>query len=165
MDIIEIKLIETAVVVVAFVLLRLLFEKSINRIAESSSMKSARRKVTRKVVNTLLILLAITLILIIWGVDQSKLAVFVGSVFTVVGIAMFAQWSILSNITAGILIFFNHSIKLDETIRIMDKDYEIEGRVSDIGLFFLILKTPDKEEISIPNSVFFQKMIRKKTSA
>jgi small-conductance mechanosensitive channel len=43
----------------------------------------------------------------------------------------------------------------------MDKDYDIQGRVSDIGLFFVILKTENGEVISIPSNVFIQKMIRK----
>jgi small-conductance mechanosensitive channel len=74
----------------------------------------------------------------------------------VIGIALFAQWSILSN-NLSIIIFFNHSVKLEDTITIIDKDYEVEGRVSDIGLFFVILKTKESEEISIPNNVFIQK--------
>ena len=102
------------------------------------------------------------IILIIWGVDQSELAVFVGSVVTVPGIAMFAQWSILSNITSSIIIFFNHPVKLDDTITILDKDYETEGRVSDIGVFFVILKTKEGEQITIPSNIFIQKMIKKK---
>ena len=100
----------------------------------------------------------------IWGVNQSELAVFIGSVLTVLGIALFAQWSILSNITSGIIIFFSHSVKLEDTITIVDKDYEIEGRISDIGLFFVVLKTKENEQIDIPNSVFLNKMIKKKTN-
>ena len=75
---------------------------------------------------------------------------------------MFAQWSLLSNITSGIIIFFNHSVRLDDTIVIIDKDYEVEGRISDIGLFFIKLKTTQGEEVTLPNNVFLQKMIKKK---
>lgn len=75
---------------------------------------------------------------------------------------MFAQWSILSNITAGIILFFNHSVRLDDTITVIDKDYEVQGRISDIGLFFVILKTKEGDQVSIPNNVFIQKMIKLK---
>jgi small-conductance mechanosensitive channel len=98
----------------------------------------------------------------IFGVNKSELALFVGSVLTVIGIALFAQWSILSNITSGVIIFFNHYVKLEDTLVIMDKEYEIEGKIVDIGLFFVILETKEKEQISIPNSVFLHKMIKKK---
>jgi small-conductance mechanosensitive channel len=55
-------------------------------------------------------------------------------------------------------------VKLDDTISIIDKDYEVVGRISDIGLFFIILKTKEDEQITIPNSIFLQKMIKKKAN-
>jgi len=58
-------------------------------------------------------------------------------------------------------LLFNHSVKLDDTITVMDKDYQIEGRVSDIGLFFVTLKTED-DKVILPNNVFIQKMIKHK---
>ena len=65
----------------------------------------------RKSINFIVLTVCLIILLIIWGVKQSELAVFVGSVLTVVGVAMFAQWSILSNITSSIVLFFNHSVK------------------------------------------------------
>ena len=53
-------------------------------------------------------------------------------------------------------------MQLEDTIIIFEKDYEIEGRISDIGLFFVVLKTPEHEQIDIPNSVFLNKIIKKK---
>ena len=49
-----------------------------------------------------------------------------------------------------------------DTISIMDKDFEVNGRISDIGLFFVKLKTKQGEEVSLPNNIFLQKMIKKK---
>ncbi|MEX2588603.1 MAG: mechanosensitive ion channel domain-containing protein, partial [Chitinophagales bacterium] len=83
-------------------------------------------------------------------------------VLTIIGIALFAQWSHLSNITSGVIIFFNHPLKLDDTVSIIDKDYEVEGRISDIGLFFVKLKTKQGEEVLMPNNIFLQKMIKRK---
>lgn len=99
--------------------------------------------------------------LLIWGVKQSDVAVFAGSVLTVVGIAFFAQWSILSNVTSSIIIFFNFPIKLNDFILILEgKDYEIEGKVIDIGLFFVTLETKDSARITLPNNVFITKTIK-----
>ena len=161
MDIPNIKIIETVIAIVVYIILRAVTNKIIDKTVATSFMQKTRGKIIKKALNLILILLVSTFVLIIWGVDSSELAFFIGSVLTVIGIALFAQWSILSNITSGIILFFNHSVKLDDTINIMDKDYEIEGRVSDIGLFFVILKTKDDEKISIPNNVFVQKMIKK----
>jgi len=126
--------------------------------------QKTRGKIIKKALNLILLTTVFIFILVVWGVDQNELVFFLGSILTVIGIALFAQWSILSNITAGIILFFNHTVKLDDTITIVDKDYEIEGRVSDIGLFFVILKTKEGEQVSIPNNVFIQKMIKLKIS-
>lgn len=156
------KVILTLVVIGIYILPRILINRSIDRTVLNSSTKKARSKVLKKVIRMIILSICIAIILIIWGVEQEDIAVFIGSVLTVVGIALFAQWSILSNITSGVIVFFNHSVKLDDTIVIIDKDYEIEGRVSDIGLFFVILKTKEGEQISVPSNVFIQKMIKKK---
>ncbi|GAA0873359.1 hypothetical protein GCM10009117_25060 [Gangjinia marincola] len=101
--------------------------------------------------------------MIIWGVKQSELAVFVGSILTIVGVAFFAQWSLLSNITSSIILFFGHSVKVGDSIIIMEtKDYEIRGDVVNIGLFFTKIKLAEVEdEITLPNNLFIQKTVRK----
>jgi len=164
MDSTQLKIIETAGVIIGFILLLIVTAKLVDKTVNNSLLKKARGKIIKKAINLTNLSVCFIIILIIWGVDQSELAVFVGSVVTVLGIAMFAQWSILSNITSSIIIFFNHPVKLDDTITIIDKDYETEGRVSDIGVFFIILKTKEGEQITIPSNVFIQKMIKQKTN-
>jgi small-conductance mechanosensitive channel len=75
------------------------------------------------------------------------------------GIAFFAQWSLLSNITSSLLLFFNHPIKIGDTLKILDKDYPFEGEVSDLTYFFVHLKTDKGEIITIPNSLLMQKSV------
>lgn len=165
MNIPNVQIIETIVAFVVYMLLRFLADKSIDKTVTRNLMDKTRAKVVKKAANFILLLALSFFILIIWGVDRSELALFVGSVLTVIGIALFAQWSILSNITAGIILFFNHSVKLDDHINVIDKDFNIEGRVSDIGLFFVILKTKEGEIVSIPSNVFIQKMIKKRPNS
>lgn len=160
MDITTFKIIESVGAVVLYFILRLVANKLVERTVTTNLMQKTRGKIIKKAVNLILILITVTFVLIVWGVNQSELAFFIGSVLTVIGIALFAQWSILSNITAGIILFFNHSVKLDDTISVIDKDFQIVGRVSDISLFFVIIKTKEGEKVSIPNNVFIQKMIK-----
>jgi len=157
----KIQIIEAAVAVLMYIIIKIASARYIDKVVINNVASKTRSKIVKKVINVTLISVFLILLLSIFGVDQSELAVFMGSVLTVIGIALFAQWSILSNITSGLIIFFNHSVKLDETITILDKDYEIKGRISDIGLFFVILKTSENEQINIPNSVFLSKMIKK----
>ncbi|RXP64604.1 mechanosensitive ion channel family protein [Lutibacter sp. HS1-25] len=162
MTVTEIKILETAIAIVIFFLARIVIIKLIDRTVDKSLLQKTRGKIIKKVLKILLATITIIFILTVWGVNQSELFMFMASVLTVIGIALFAQWSHLSNITSGIIIFFNHSVKLDDTIFIIDKDFEIEGRISDIGLFFVKLKTKQGEEVSLPNNIFLQKMIKKK---
>lgn len=162
MDIQNIKILETVIAIIVYIILRVVADKSIDKTVASKYILKTRGKIIKKAVNLILLVTVFIFILVVWGVDQTELVVFFGSLLAILGIALFAQWSILSNITAGIILFFNHSVKLDDTIIVIDKDYEVEGRVSDIGLFFVILKTKEGDQVSIPNNVFIQKMIKLK---
>lgn len=84
---------------------------------------------------------------------------FVTSILTVIGVAFFAQWSILSNITAGIIVFFSSPFRIGDTIKILDKDYPIEAKIIDIKSFYTLLKTAEGEQISLPNNLLLQKGI------
>lgn len=159
----KIQIIEAVIALTVYVIIKILIHRYIDRIVTNNVSTKKRSKVVKKAINLIVLSIFLIVLFSIFGVDQSELAVFIGSILTVMGIALFAQWSILSNITSGLIIFFNHSAKLDDIITIIDKDYEIKGRISDIGLFFVILKTTDNEQIDIPNSIFLNKMIKKKT--
>lgn len=159
----NIELIETVVVIVAFIMLKFIIIKPIEKIAKKFKYQGPRVKHVKKFINTLLFLFVCGLLLFIWGVDQSELVFFVTTLLTILGIAFFAQWSLISNITSALIIYFNHPTKIGDSITIIDKDYQIEGRISDIGMFFIIIKNPEGEKITIPNNVFTQKMVKRRT--
>jgi small-conductance mechanosensitive channel len=161
MELYYIKIIESAVIIALYFILRKICFKIIDKTLNERFIQKSRGMIIKKAIHFSFLLISITFILIIWGVNQSDLGVFIGSVLTVVGVAFFAQWSILSNITSSVIIFFNHPVKLNDSILILEgKDYVIEGTVTNIGLFFVTLKTPDSEEITLPNNIFIQKSIK-----
>ena len=100
---------------------------------------------------------AIILLTGVWGFKQNEIALFASTIFTALGIGFFAQWSLLSNITSSILIFFNHPVKLGDYVKVLHKDYHYEGEVTEMNYFFVHLKTKNNEIITIPNSHFFEK--------
>ncbi|MNL27313.1 Mechanosensitive ion channel [compost metagenome] len=104
------------------------------------------------------ILVTISLI-IIWGVNTEDIFFTVSSVTTVIGVAMFAQWSILSNITSGMILFFSFPFKIGDTIKIHDKDFPIEAEIEDISAFHVNLRTKEGERIIFPNNLLLQKGI------
>jgi small-conductance mechanosensitive channel len=123
-----------------------------------------RIKITKKIIHNFVFLLFFGLQLFIWGVEQSKLIIFISSLLTILGIAFVAQWSLISNITSTLIVFFTHPARIGDTITVLDKDYQIEGRISDIGVFFIIISTVEGEKITIPSNIFLQKMIKRKPS-
>ena len=162
MNTLYIKIIETVIVFLLYMVLRGAIYKLIEKTLSEKLFFNARGIIIKRAINFILLLLGISVITLIWGVNQADLAVFVGSVLAVVGVALVAQWSLLSNVTSGIILFFNHSVKIGDNIVIMEaKDYIIEGKVTNIGIFFTTLQTPDSEEITLPNNIFINKSIRK----
>lgn len=98
-------------------------------------------------------------IAIVWGMQPHNILIGLSSVFAIIGVAMFAQWSILSNITAGILIFFSTPFKLGDRIQLMDKDMPITATIERIQTFYTHLRTDEDELIVLPNNLFLQKMV------
>lgn len=161
MDSTEIKILQTAITLAIFLFIRILVVRIINRTVRNNILQKTRGKIIKKIFAIGFTLLAIYFISTIWGVDQSELLLYFVSALTVLGIALFAQWSHLSNLTSAIIIFFTHNVRLDDTISIIDRDFEIEGRVSDISFFFIRLRTAEGDEVILPNNIFMQKMIKK----
>ncbi|MDP2159449.1 MAG: mechanosensitive ion channel, partial [Flavobacterium sp.] len=93
----------------------------------------------------------------IWGVKPENIVLVTSSIFAVIGVAMFAQWSILSNVTSGVILFFSAPFRIGDTIKIHDKDFPIEAEIEDIRGFHTYLKTKEGEIITYPNSLLLQK--------
>lgn len=160
----KVEIVESVIVLLSYLALRYTIQKAVEKVSIKYTHQKTRAKVFKKLINVSLLLISLQVLLFIWGVDQSELIFFVSSMLTVLGIALFAQWSILSNITSGLIIFFGHPAKIGDTIIVLDKDCPIEGKISDIEVFFIILKTEDGEKITIPNNLFMQKIIRRKNN-
>ncbi|MBK9191048.1 MAG: mechanosensitive ion channel [Crocinitomicaceae bacterium] len=167
MEIIEkynLQILETVIVLALLVLINFAIRKWSYRIAQKFHLGIERRKITTKIVNLILVLIGTISIMGIWGLDQKELFVFLTSTLTVLGIGFFASWSILSNITSGLLLYFNHPLHIGDYIKILEKEAPVEGTLKDISMFFMHIETPEGEIITIPNSVVTQKTISVRTS-
>jgi small-conductance mechanosensitive channel len=157
----EIQIIESVVLIILLIGSSKIFQRIVDKAGVRFSYHKSRVKIVKKVINMVLYTVLIVIMFLIWGIAPSQLIAYIASLLTVVGIAFLAQWSVLSNITSTLIIFFNHQVHIGDTIVILDKDYNIEGKVNDIGIFFIIIKTNDSEYVSLPSNVFMQKMVKK----
>lgn len=110
-----------------------------------------------KYVNYFSIFLFIICLFFIWGINVKDIGLFMSSILAVMGIAFFAQWSILSNVTSGIIMFFTFPYKIGDFIKIHDGDHPVFGYIEDIRSFHVLLKTVEEETITYPNSLLLQK--------
>jgi len=127
--------------------------------AKKYELDDSQRVYANKFFNFTLAILLFILLGIVWDISVKGLSVYFASVFAVVGVALFAQWSIISNVTASIILFFNSPFKIGSRIRIMDKDDSVEGRVHDITFFNIHIETDQGLIISYPNNLALQRPI------
>lgn len=155
------KILETLVVFVFAFFIRLLITKSLRKIETKFGFRNTRILVTNKIISILIYITLLVVVAFIWGVDEKQLLIYISSFLTILGIAFFAQWSILSNITAGIILFVNYPVKIGDSITILEKDSvnNITGEIKDIGAFFITLRTAEKDLITLPNSIILQNNI------
>ena len=149
--------IATIVVLFLYFILRVSSKKLVRKYATLNEVLEHRSNLVIKYIYLLLGILAFISIVIIWGVKKDQIFLFISSVFAVAGVASFAQWSILSNITAGIILFFSYPFKIGDKIRIQDKENPVEGENHDIKAFYVILKAANGEIITYPNNLLMQK--------
>lgn len=153
------QIIETGILGLIVIVVKIFSGSAVNRILSRIDFDVKRKKITIRIINLFLLIFVLTALAGIWNINKNQLMVFITSVITVLGIAFFAQWSILSNITSSLILFFNHPVKIGQTIRVLDKEYDIEGKLVDISFYFLYIKTDAGELITIPTSVALQKTI------
>jgi small-conductance mechanosensitive channel len=150
------ELVATGILLILVVLSRLIVSKLVRSFAKRSQTIEKRTRLVLKYIHLLINILAAIALIIIWGVQTKDIFITLSSIVTVVGVAMFAQWSILSNITSGIILFFSFPFKIGDYIFIHDKDFPIQAEIEDIGAFHVYLKTQKGEILVYPNNLMLQ---------
>ncbi|RZV65450.1 MAG: mechanosensitive ion channel [Flavobacteriaceae bacterium] len=153
------EIINSAILFAVLGVISLVIKKTINRIAKRTDINQARAQLIGRYVTVTLLLVAILIESFILGVEANDIAVVFSSVFAVIGIALFAIWSILSNVTSGIIMFFSFPYKVGDKIEIHDKDYPIQGIIEDIRAFQLHLRMDNGDLTTYPNNLMLQKAV------
>jgi small-conductance mechanosensitive channel len=137
---------------------RKLLPKVENNIAKSKLKSGSALKglfAARVIVATV----SLSLLLLAWGIDFSGLLVLSTSIITVTGVALFASWSLISNITAYFILLTNVAYRRGNFIRILDGDNFIEGYIADLGPFSTRLLTAERETLMYPNNLILTRPV------
>ena len=140
-------------------LIHLIISIIIRRVAKRNNKNYARVKLVGRYVSVMLILIALLIEAFIFGVGMQDIVVVFSSVFAVIGIGLFAVWSILSNITSGIILFFSFPYRIGDKIHIHDKDFEMIGIIEDIRSFQIHLRLENGDLVTYPNNLMLQKAV------
>jgi len=155
-----IQLVITVIIIILYLISRSVIRRLVRKHASTNEMEYTREVYIRKLISGLSKLLFALLIGIVWEISLEGLSLYFASIFTVIGVGLFATWSILSNLTASIILFFFFPYRIGEKIKIVDGDNSVEGLVIDITLFYLRIKSDNGEIFSYPNNLAIQKPIR-----
>jgi len=155
------EILSTLAVCFIFLILRFITNKMVRRVGRFNDLNETRTRLIVKYISYGLLFLTLVGLVFIWGVNIREIGLIFSSVFAVIGVALFAQWSILSNITAGIILFFTFPYKIGDRIRIQDKDINYDGNyiIEDIRAYHLHLRKEDGELMTYPNNLMLQKAV------
>ena len=151
-------IISFAVLVLYFVISRRIMPLLYQVIAHSR-LKAEMNKRAAVVIHILLVLLLIVVLSVVWGVDIRGLLVLASSMIAVVGVALFAAWSLLSNITAFFILLGQKAFAEGMEVRVIDGGNYLEGRIIEINLFSTVLRTKDNEQVVYPNNLLISRPV------
>ena len=151
----------TLLVLGILIITRFLSTKAIRKVGQISDLNDIRTRLILKYVSIGHVVLMVSALLLIWGVNFREIGLILSSVFAVIGVALFASWSTLSNITAGVILFLSFPFKIGDHIRILDKELEgvNEFWIEDIRAYHVHLRNTDGELVTYPNNLFLQKAV------
>tara|TARA_R100000935_G_scaffold27881_1_gene48142 strand:- start:868 stop:1407 length:540 start_codon:yes stop_codon:yes gene_type:complete len=153
------ELTKTAIIVFTLLIFQVILRKAAHKVGRQSEIHITRTRLMFKYINILIFLISVFALAIAWGVGLKDLSLIFSSVFAVIGVALFAIWSILSNVTSGIILFFSFPFKIGDKIRIHDKDAPIVGVIDDIKAFHILIINEEGELITYPNNLILQKAV------
>ena len=153
------ELIATGFVLLFLLIIRYIIIFLITKISRKHGINLARIHLMNRYVSVTLFMLALIVVPFIFGMEAHDLIVLFSSIFAVIGIGLFAIWSILSNVTSGIIMFFSFPYKVGDKIKIHDKDFPLEGIIEDIRAFQLHLRLDNNDLVTYPNNLMLQKAV------
>lgn len=160
------ELLSSGITILVLLIVKFISAKTIRRIGAFTDINKVRTRLIIKYVSIGLTGVGVVAITLIWGVNIKDLGLIFSSIFAIIGVALFAQWSILSNVTAGVILFFSFPFRIGDRIRIMDKDIFVKDLdtqeiflIEDIKAFHLHLRSSKGELFTYPNNLILQKAV------
>jgi small-conductance mechanosensitive channel len=133
--------------------------RRVNRriIARRPQQEREIRLVSGIIRNLALVIIFLTLLEAV-NVPLGNLWTAVSTVIALVAIGFFAVWSVLSHMTASVVLFFQRPFRPGDNLQLADDNYT--GEVLKTGLFYTVVRDSDGGLSQIPNNLLFQRRFR-----
>lgn len=142
----------------SYVLLTRLAFPTIEASVDRSNLKDSATQQAYGTLRLLAGVVTLAVLLLIWGIDFGGLLVLSTSLLTVTGVALFASWSLLSNVTAYFVLLVQSSFRRGNYIRVLDADNYVEGYIAEVNVFNTRLITADRETVLYPNNLLLARV-------
>ncbi len=153
------QIIATIIALAIFLIIRMIIRMLVIKLGKSNGINVARIRLINRYTTVTLFFLFVLVESFILQIKTSDIALVFSSVFAVIGVALFAIWSILSNVTSGVIMFFSFPFKVGDKIAIHDKDFPVEAIIEDIRAFQLHLRLDNGDLVTYPNNLILQKAV------
>jgi small conductance mechanosensitive channel len=142
------QLVTVSVVLIAYLLMRFV-NRSIDKLAENSSITEHQSEVAYHVADVGIAAGATTVILTVWGVNLTNIFIGAGAITAIVGLA---ARETLAAMIAGFVLLFSRPFRVGDWIAVDTDDEENRsGIVTDVTIFNTKIQTFSDEYVLIPN--------------
>lgn len=147
------RLVVTCLIILCFPFLLKIANKVLEN-ATKGKVDAHRKYRAQLLLKIILAIILLCLILVFWGIELRGLLVVGSSLFALLGVALFAGWSLLSNLTSFLLMFIQNDCRVGFWVRVIDGANFVEGQIVEMGLMNVVLKHIDGHRVIYPNNLF-----------
>lgn len=140
----KIILLAVVIFIVAYFVSKLI-HKAFNKVAQKYSMDVSLVSIIHRLITLLMLSFTVLIILELLGINTASVLTVVGAAGLAVGLAL---KDTLSNIAAGIFLLTQHPYKTGDFVECAG----MSGSILEIGLFTTKLRTPQGQDIFVPNN-------------
>ena len=149
-------IIRIAVILLVGYLLTILALKALASGGKKSKMPVLVLQPLRNMVKLVAVAIVITLVAGQFGIE---LMTILTATVAMVAIGFIAVWSMVSNVTATLLLVTVRPFNIGDTVKFAGE--EVGGKVIDVNLFYTTVQAVDGDCYQIPNNMFFQKVLKR----
>ena len=167
LDIAAASLMQAAAILLVAWAMNWLVRRALDRLCARYELERAFAIGTRRAIGIVIWIAAFLGVMQVFGVSGGMLWGTLTGFLAVAAVALFAAWSVLSNIFCALLILTTRPFRLGDRIELLENGEKpgLQGRVLDINFVHTTLHETHEDGsdtvLQIPNSQFFQKITRR----